>query len=159
MEKGGLTLRVDLSSGRSVGPGKIHLLEQIHKSGSIKQAGRALGFSPRRAWLLVNDLNDSFRFPVVEAARGGFGGGSTRLTPFGRKLVGLYNLIKAKALAASWEHRRELEAAVNTDKPGLRSSIKRPLRNASAADRCQSCQNTIAATNSEELLPSEHRSR
>jgi molybdate transport system regulatory protein len=132
MEKAGLTLRVDLSSGHAVGPGKIDLLEQIHESGSITQAGRDLGLSYRRAWLLINDLNNSFRFPVIEAATGGFGGGGTRLTPFGRKLVQAYRAIKAEALAATREHRRKLQVALNTDKPGLSNSIKRPLRKASA---------------------------
>jgi molybdate transport system regulatory protein len=130
MEKAGLTLRVDLSGGRAVGPGKIQLLEQIDKSGSIIQAGRDLGVSYRRAWLLINDLNNSFRFPVIEAATGGIGGGGTGLTPFGRKLVQLYRTIEAEALAATWKHRREFEAALNTDKPGLRNSIKRPLATA-----------------------------
>jgi molybdate transport system regulatory protein len=132
MEKAGLTLRVDLSSGRTVGPGKIQLLEQVHKSGSIIQAGRDLGFSYRRAWLLINDLNNSFRFPVIEAAMGGSGGGGTRLTPFGRQLIQLYHTIEVEALAATWEHRRELQAALKTGKPGLCHPIKRPLRGAAA---------------------------
>jgi molybdate transport system regulatory protein len=132
MEKGGLTLRVGLSRGRAVGPGKIHLLEQIHKSGSITQAGRDLGLSYRRAWLLINDLNNSFRLPVIEAATGGIGGGGTRLTPFGRKLVQLYQAIEAEALAATWKHRRKLQAELTADKPGLRNSIKRPLSIAAA---------------------------
>ena len=132
MEKAGLTLRIDLSSGRAVGPGKIHLLEQVQKSGSITQAGRDLGLSYRRAWLLIDDLNNSFRFPVIEAETGGIGGGGTRLTPFGRKLIQLYQTIEAEALAATWEHRRELQATLNTGRPGLRNSIKRPLSNATA---------------------------
>jgi molybdate transport system regulatory protein len=132
MEKAGLTLRVDLSSGSAVGPGKIHLLEQIHKSGSIIQAGRELGLSYRRAWLLINDLNNAFRFPVIEAATGGIGGGGTRLTPFGRKLVQVYQTIEVEALAATWKHRRELQAALKTDMPGLRRPINRRLSNASA---------------------------
>jgi molybdate transport system regulatory protein len=127
VEKAGLTLRVDLSSGRAIGPGKIHLLEQIHKSGSITQAGRDLGLSYRRAWLLINDLNNYFRFPVIEAEKGGSGGGGTRLTPFGRKLIQLYQTIEAEALAATWKHRRKLQADLNADTPGLSNSIKRPL--------------------------------
>jgi molybdate transport system regulatory protein len=114
MEKAGLTLRVDLSEGHAVGPGKIHLLEQIDKSGSIIQAGRDLGLSYRRAWLVINDLNNSFRLPVIEAAIGGIGGGGTRLTPFGRKLVQLYQTIEAEALAATSQHRRELQAALKS---------------------------------------------
>jgi molybdate transport system regulatory protein len=132
MEKAGLTLRVDLSRRCAVGPGKIHLLEQVHKSGSITQAGRDLGLSYRRAWRLINDLNNSFRFPVIEATTGGTGGGGTRLTPFGRKLVRLYQTIEAEALAATWEHRRKLQAKLKTAKPGLRHPIKRPLSTASA---------------------------
>ncbi|MBO0737256.1 MAG: hypothetical protein J2P48_11890 [Alphaproteobacteria bacterium] len=38
-----LTLRVDFGSKRSIGPGKIRLLEEIDRGGSISQAGRSLG--------------------------------------------------------------------------------------------------------------------
>ena len=78
-----LTLRVDLGSGRALGPGKIRLLEAIAKTGSISQAGRKLGMSYRRAWLLVDDMNNCFRDPVIEAQPGGAHGGGAVLTPFG----------------------------------------------------------------------------
>jgi molybdate transport repressor ModE-like protein len=67
METPKLTLRVDLGSGRALGPGKIRLLEAIEKTGSISQAGRKLGMSYRRAWLLVDDMNNCFREPVIDA--------------------------------------------------------------------------------------------
>jgi molybdate transport system regulatory protein len=93
-----------LGSGRAVGPGKIRLLEQIHRSGSIIQAGRDLGISYRRAWLLIDDLNNCFRHPVIEAEIGGIAGGGTTLTQFGRKLVGWYRAIEADA----WPVRRKI---------------------------------------------------
>jgi len=128
MDKPGLTLRVDLSGGRAVGPGKIRLLEQIDKSGSITHAGRDLGLSYRRAWRLIEDLNNSFRHPVIEAEKGGVAGGGARLTPFGRKVVQLYQMIEAEALAATWKNRRNLQAVLNTtNRHGLRNSIRRPL--------------------------------
>jgi molybdate transport repressor ModE-like protein len=74
-----LTLRVDLGTGRALGPGKIRLLEAIDKTGSISQACRSLGMSYRRAWLLVNDINNCFREPVIEAQQGGAHGGGTIL--------------------------------------------------------------------------------
>jgi molybdate transport system regulatory protein len=80
-----LTLRVDLGSGRALGPGKIRLLEAIEKTGSISQAGRKLGMSYRRAWLLVDDMNRCFREPVVTAQPGGSQGGGAALTVFGQK--------------------------------------------------------------------------
>jgi molybdenum-dependent DNA-binding transcriptional regulator ModE len=59
-------------------PGKIRLLEAIRDTGSITQAGRALGMSYRRAWLLVDDMNNCFREPVIAAQAGGaHGGGAT----------------------------------------------------------------------------------
>jgi molybdate transport system regulatory protein len=57
METPKLTLRVELGSGRALGPGKIRLLEAIDKTGSISQAGRNVGMSYRRAWLLVDDMS------------------------------------------------------------------------------------------------------
>jgi molybdate transport system regulatory protein len=60
-----LTLRIDFDRGRAVGPGKIKLMEMIDQYGSISEAGRQLGMSYRRAWLLVDSLNRSFRVPLI----------------------------------------------------------------------------------------------
>ena len=62
-----LTLRID--SDRAVGPGKIKLLELIDSLGSIAAAGRQMGMSYRRAWLLVDSVNRCFRQPVVARRR------------------------------------------------------------------------------------------
>jgi molybdate transport system regulatory protein len=107
-----LTLRVDLASGHALGPGKIRLLEAIAQSGSISSAGRLLGMSYRRAWLLVDDMNSCFREPVIAAHPGGAHGGGATLTPFGRKLVESYRAIEAVSLLAAKGHLHALEAAV-----------------------------------------------
>jgi hypothetical protein len=53
----------ELSSGLSaVGPGKIALLEQIMKIGSLSGAADKLGMSYRRAWLLLESLNTTHGF-------------------------------------------------------------------------------------------------
>jgi molybdate transport repressor ModE-like protein len=90
-----LTLRVDLGEDRAVGPGKIRLLEAIRDTGSITKAGIALGMSYRRAWLLVDDMNNCFREPVVAAQAGGTHGGGAALTPFGATLIDQYRAIEA----------------------------------------------------------------
>ena len=87
------------------------MLEAIRDTGSITQAGRALGMSYRRAWLLVDDMNNCFRDPVIEAQPGGAHGGGATLTPFGQKLVERYRAIEAEAHAATAARLRELEAA------------------------------------------------
>lgn len=82
--------RVDFGEACAVGPGKIALLESIDRMGSLSAAARALGMSYRRAWLLLDSLNTSFRRPVAALSTGGKGGGGATLTPFGTVLVAAY---------------------------------------------------------------------
>jgi molybdate transport system regulatory protein len=107
-----LTLRVDLGNGHSLGPGKMRLLEAIEKTGSIRQAGRKLGMSYRRAWLLVDDMNNCFRDPVIEAKSGGAHGGGATLTSFGQKLVERYRAIEGNALVAARKYLHDLELSL-----------------------------------------------
>ena len=106
-----LTLRVDLGEDRAIGPGKIRLLEAIRDTGSITKGGMVLGMSYRRAWLLVDDLNNCFREPVVSTQTGGSHGGGASLTTFGTRLIEQYRAIEAEAHAAAASRLRELEAA------------------------------------------------
>jgi len=126
-----LTLRVELGNGRALGPGKIRLLEAIDECGSISQAGRNLGMSYRRAWMLVDDTNNCFRDPVIEAHPGGPQGGGATLTPFGKKLIERYHAIEADALVATTKHLHDITASLKASK-ALRppTSIKRSLRTA-----------------------------
>lgn len=55
-----LTLRIDFDQDRAIGPGKIKLLELIDSLGSIAAAGRQMGMSYRRAWLLVDSVTAAF---------------------------------------------------------------------------------------------------
>jgi molybdate transport system regulatory protein len=102
-----LSLRLDFATGARVGPGKIALLEAIGRTGSISGAARRLGMSYRRAWLLVDEINDTLRAPAVTAATGGPHGGGARLTASGKRLVQSYRAIeKLAAASASREFRR-----------------------------------------------------
>jgi molybdate transport system regulatory protein len=99
-----LVIRVDLASGARIGPGKVALLEEIARSGSISAAGRALRMSYRRAWELVEDLNRHLGTPVVSTAAGGSGGGGARLTEAGQTLVSEYRTLEAAANAGGAAH-------------------------------------------------------
>jgi len=90
-------LRVDFATVCCVGPGKISLLEAIHRTGSLSQAARDLGMSYRRGWQLLSSLNASFRLPTVVTATGGRGGGGARVTPFGRELIESYRAFERDA--------------------------------------------------------------
>lgn len=86
--------RVDFTTGCSIGPGKVALLEGIARTGSLRQAARELGMSYRRAWLLLDQINQSFNTPSATATVGGAGGGGATLTPFGEELIERYRALE-----------------------------------------------------------------
>ena len=90
-------LRVKYGKEVAIGPGKIAILEAINETGSISAAGRQLGMSYRRAWLLVDQMNHYFKEPVVQAATGGAQGGGTALTAMGLEVIDLYRAIEQQA--------------------------------------------------------------
>ena|SRR5271165_3094689 len=96
-----LTVRFDFDVGRRLGAGKVALLEAIDKTGSISAAGRLHAMSYRRAWLLVDELNQLFALPLVAAHHGGANGGGAKLTEAGRRIVKLYRGAEAKMRAAA----------------------------------------------------------
>lgn len=84
------------SGNESVGGhGRIALLRAVAEHGSITQAAKAFGMSYKAAWTAINTMNELSGTPLVERVTGGRGGGSTRLTEQGRRLVERYGLIDA----------------------------------------------------------------
>jgi len=114
-----LSVRIDLDPEGRIGPGKIQLLENIHKNGSISAAGRAMDMSYKRAWDLVDEINRICRQAAVERQTGGKNGGGAVLTAFGLSLVTRYRKIERDAARAA---RKELQA--------LRSEIGRAKKRA-----------------------------
>ncbi len=90
-------LRILLGSSIAMGPGKADLLDAIGEAGSISGAARRMGMSYRRAWLLVETMNRSFKTPLVQAERGGRRGGGTSLTGAGREALRRYRAMEARA--------------------------------------------------------------
>jgi molybdate transport system regulatory protein len=96
----GLTLRVLGTRTPAMGPGKAELIARIGETGSISAAARAMGMSYRRAWQLVEALNQDFRQPVIATAIGGTRGGGARVTPFGERLLARFRAMEHKASTA-----------------------------------------------------------
>lgn len=101
-----ISLRIDFGEKR-LGPGKILLLERIAKHGSIAAAGRSLGMSYKRAWLLVAETDAIFGKPTVEKQQGGKEGGGTKLSDLGETIVRAYRQAERQAAAA-------IEAEIST---------------------------------------------
>ena len=106
-----LKLQVMCGSEIAFGPGKADLLEAIVLHGSIAAAGRAMGMSYRRAWLLVDAMNRCWAEPLVATSPAG-----ALVTPLGSEVLEAYRrLARAadkSAHSADWS---TLEAALRAE--------------------------------------------
>lgn len=95
---GRLKLKAQLYCGDEIamGPGKADLLEAIIREGSISAAGRALGMSYRRTWLLVDAMNRCWAEKLVETIPGGASNRGARVTDLGQKILCLYRAIETE---------------------------------------------------------------
>lgn len=76
------------------GKGRIELLVKIGEYGSIAQAAKAMRMSYKAAWDAVDTMNNLAGAALVERLAGGKGGGGTRLTQRGERLVAQFKLIE-----------------------------------------------------------------
>ncbi|SEI12996.1 winged helix-turn-helix domain-containing protein [Paracoccus alkenifer] len=111
-------IRLFFTQQDMIGPGKVALLEGIERSGSISAAGREMGMSYKRAWMLVETLNGMFSAPLVESARGGAGGGGASLTDTGRQVLALFREIEAAATEVNAERLAALRGMLAKAPPG-----------------------------------------
>lgn len=95
-----IRLRFVAGSTIAMGPGKADLLSAIQKLGSIAAAARSMGMSYKRAWYLIDTMNQIFRSPVVEAVKGGRHHGGAELTKMGRDVMAAYRSMEARAAKA-----------------------------------------------------------
>jgi molybdate transport system regulatory protein len=97
----GLThLRITLGENAYIGPGRADLLELIGQTGSISAAGKAMGMSYKRAWSLVQALNEGFGRLLVESSRGGASQGGAQLTQDGHSVLAHYRRMQDKTRLA-----------------------------------------------------------
>lgn len=109
----GARLRIVLEPDIAIGPGKADILEGVKQTGSIAAAGRRMGMSYKRAWLLVETMNRCFRTPLVETSRGGPAHGGARLTPTGELVLACYRRMEAQT-----------EQAIASDMAKLRAMMR-----------------------------------
>lgn len=97
------------------GPGRIELLTRIAELGSITQAAKAMKMSYKAAWDAIDHMNNLARQPLVERMVGGKGGGATRLTARGERLVASFRMIEQA-------HRRFVDQ-LSRDAAGLEEDL------------------------------------
>lgn len=109
----------------AMGPGKADLLEAIEREGSISGAGRAMGMSYRRAWMMVDTMNRCWREPLVATRPGHSRQGGAALTDLGRSVLADYRaLLRRLSEGAQCPERDSLTRALR-EQPQEVSPAKR----------------------------------
>ncbi|KIA94822.1 MULTISPECIES: winged helix-turn-helix domain-containing protein [unclassified Flavobacterium] len=89
-------LWIEEAEGPFLGIGKIWLLENIKKTGSITNAAKEMKMAYRQAWQLVEEMNQRAESPLVEKLLGGKGGGGARLTEAGETAITVFYEIEKR---------------------------------------------------------------
>jgi molybdate transport system regulatory protein len=106
-------IRILFRKAIAMGPGKADLLRAIDETGSISAAARQMEMSYRRAWLLVDTMNQAFKSPVVVTLTGGKAGGGAAVTEFGREVLQRYSALEEKASASVARELRSFSDMMN----------------------------------------------
>ncbi len=75
---------------------RVRLLRCVAETGSLAEAAQRMGLSYRRAWGKVREIERNLGLSLVESEVGGAGGGSSRLTKDGERLVAIYQRFRRK---------------------------------------------------------------
>lgn len=111
-----IQLRLLFSDDRTFGPGKAELLTLIERHGSIAAAGREMRMSYKRAWGLVEEMNSTFKHPLVTTERGGAGRGGAKITESGAEILARYRQLQEIVDAAGHENLKFItQALANPD--------------------------------------------
>lgn len=125
MHDGAFKIKIQLYCGDEIamGPGKADLLDAIESTGSISGAGRAMGISYRRTWLLVDAMNRCWSEPLVMTVAGGSLGKGAQVTPLGRSVLSHYRSLQHQIGSAATCPDREALANAMLEMPKPRQAL------------------------------------
>lgn len=79
-----------------LGEGKIELLRQIEKTGSLVAASNILNVSYRKAWGDIKNAESLLGIQLIDRKRGGESGGSSTLTTDAKKILDAWDNLHVK---------------------------------------------------------------
>jgi molybdate transport system regulatory protein len=118
-----LSIRIYLDApGRALGPGMAELLDGVAREGSIRKAAVAMEMSYRKAWLLIQGMQETFGGAVVNTTIGGSSGGGAELTELGKTLLACYRRIESRASRAVATDLQTLLSIARTSRRGVKKN-------------------------------------
>lgn len=155
---------VDKNNKHFLGAGRIKLLENIERFGSISKAAKEMNISYKTAWDYINEMNNLSDEPLIITSIGGKFGGGAKLTDKGKELViffrnmekHLYEFLKKNDNIANnnfinFVKRLGLQTSARNQFIGRVISIKRGMINCEI-EICLKGDNILKATITKESL-------
>nr|WP_292960291.1 MULTISPECIES: winged helix-turn-helix domain-containing protein [unclassified Allomuricauda] len=99
---------IDIDGKKFFGPGRAQLLQFIDKNGSISKAAKEMGMSYRKAWAMVEDMNQRGQQPYVELHKGGTKGGGAELTKTGKEVLSTFLKMNEEITSTVQQHTDEM---------------------------------------------------
>ncbi|MBL7815967.1 MAG: winged helix-turn-helix domain-containing protein [Saprospiraceae bacterium] len=90
------------------GPGRLQLLENIEKTGSINQAAKNMGMSYKKAWQMISSMNTQAEKPLITTQTGGNSGGGAVVTDEGHEVMRYYQGLQKRFQAFLEEESKNL---------------------------------------------------
>ena len=87
---------VDENNNAIIGKGRMEILENIEKTGSINQAAKLMRMSYKAVWSKIKATEKHLNRKIVHADRKE----GTRLTRYGKELLEKYKLLEKKCIAS-----------------------------------------------------------
>ena len=92
-----------------IGYGRIKLLKEVERTASISAAAKALKMSYKKAWNLLNDIENLAKQPVTVKNIGGKNGGGTEVTEYGKTLIQQFEVLNENCIHFLEEEYKNLD--------------------------------------------------
>ena len=93
------SLWIECEGERFFGPGRVELLQGIEETGSINKAAKKMGMSYKKAWEMINALNNQTVRPFVITQTGGDKGGGSTITAEAKQLIAYHQQLRKRFLS------------------------------------------------------------
>jgi molybdate transport system regulatory protein len=92
------SLWIECEHDRFFGPGRVELLQKIEETGSISKAAKLMEMSYKKAWEMINELNNQATKPFVITQTGGDKGGGSVVTEEAKRLIDYHRQLRQRFL-------------------------------------------------------------
>ena len=89
-------LWIECNGKKIFGPGPVELLALIEHTGSISKAAKEMNMSYKKAWEIINALNELVAHPLVITQSGGEKGGGSVITDDAKKLIEYHKQLRER---------------------------------------------------------------